>query len=434
MARSTTTTQKPSRGRRGDGSISERAKADGTVVHDVYWQFPDPITGAMRRTSKRGFATRRDAARYLKTQTAAVDSGGYVSPNRQRLDAYLEQWLAGLRVSRQTLAGYRAYARRHINPYLGSVRLSELTAAQLTTLYTELELTGSHRDCCRKAGGCGRRAGTRPLSRSTVRQVHNVLSGALREAVEAGLLLVFPATRAKPPTLGQAKAQRQPFTVWTAGELSRFLEHWRDHRFIALWHLLATTGLRRGEALGLRWRDLDLDRGTASVQQTVGTDRNGEGVKQVFIQPRVKSGRPHMIALDTGTVAVLRAHRARQNRDRLALGKRWTDHDLVFCRDGSWLRDDAVAGLPLAGERVSALWRELVERTPGVSRIRLHDLRHTWATLALVAGVHPKVVQERLNHAHISITLELYSHTTGGMDREAAELVASLFSSSGAVS
>lgn len=260
-----------------------------------------------------------------------------------------------------------------------------------------------------------------------MRQVHNALSGALRSAVEAGLLPVSPTTRAKPPTLGQAKAQRQPFTVWTAEELHRFLTHWHDHRFIALWHLLAATGLRRGEALGLRWRDLDLDLGTASVQQTVGGDRDEQGRKQVFIQPRVKGGRPHMIALDPGTVAVLRAHRFRQNQQRLLLGARWADHDLVFCRDGSWLHDTAEAGLPLKGERVSALWRELVERTPGVGRIRLHDLRHTWATLALTVGVHPKVVQERLNHAHISITLEMYSQTTIGMDRAAAELVAGLF-------
>jgi hypothetical protein len=221
MTPTTTSPQRAARGRRGDGSITERTKSDGTVVYDAYWQFPDPISGVMRRTRKRGFASRREASRFLKTQTAAVDAGGYLPPNRQRLDAYLEEWLAGLRVSRQTLAGYRAYVRRHISPYLGAVKLCELTTVQLNALYAELERTGSHRDCCRKAPGCGRRTGTAPLSRSTVRQVHNVLSGALRAAVEGGLLPVSPASRAKPPTLGQAKAQRQPFTVWTAEELAR---------------------------------------------------------------------------------------------------------------------------------------------------------------------------------------------------------------------
>lgn len=427
MARTLTQRPRRPRGRRGDGSVSARTRADGTVVYDAYWQFPDPITGVLRRTSKRGFATRREAARFLKTQTAAVDAGGYVPPNRERLGDYLEQWLGGLRLSRQTVHGYRDVVRLHVVPYLGSVRLSELTAAQLNSLYTELERTGSHRDCCRRGRRCGRRTGSGPLSRSSVRQVHNTLSAALRDAVEVGLLAVSPTTRAKPPTLRQAKAQRVPFNVWTADELGRFLAYWQDHRFTPLWHLLATTGLRRGEALGLRWRDVDLARGTASVQQTVGSDRDERGNRQVFIQPSVKSGRPHMIALDSGTVAVLRAHRARQNEQRLLLGGRWDDQGLIFCRDGGWLHDGAATGLPLSGERVSALFRELVDRTPGVSRIRLHDLRHTWATLALTAGVHPKVVQERLNHAHISITLDLYSHTTIGMDRAAAEQVAALF-------
>jgi integrase len=196
-----------------------------------------------------------------------------------------------------------------------------------------------------------------------------------------------------------------------------------------LWHLLAATGLRRGEALGLRWRDVNLTVGTVSIRQTVGSDKDEHGNRRTFIQPTVKSGRPHMIALDPGTVSVLRAHRSRQREQRQVLGPLWDDHDLVFCRDGAWLHTGRKGGGPLDGERVSSLFRELVDRTPGVSPIRLHDLRHTWATLALSAGVHPKVVQERLNHATISITLELYSHTTVGMDRAAADLVSSLFSS-----
>ena len=178
--------------------------------------------------------------------------------------------------------------------------------------------------------------------------------------------------------------------------------------------------------LGLRWQDLDLDRGTASVRQTVGLQRTVGGSRATFIQPSVKSGRPHMIALDPGTVSVLSRHRAAQVQERLQLGDRWTDLDLVFCRDAGWLTADTEPGSRCAGERVSSLWRELVGRTPDVPRIRLHDLRHTWATLALSQGVHPKFVQERLNHANIGITLDLYSHTTVGMDRAAADQVAGL--------
>lgn len=419
--------RQPARQRRdrGDGSISSRRKADGSVVYDAYFGFPDPVTGELKRTCKRGFPSSTAASRYLRSQTAQVDAGSFVPPSRLVLADYLEQWLDALRLAPQTVGNYRVWVRVHLVPHLGHLTLSEITPLHLNAMYNALERTGNHRVCCHSTP-CGRKQGTGPLSRSSVRHIHNTLSAALRDAVDAGLLTSSPTSRAKPPTLRQAKAQRPTFTTWTATQLSDFLRHWSGHRYLPLWHLLATTGLRRGEALGLRWQDLDLDRGTASVRQTVGVERTPGGGRASFIQPSVKGGRPHMIALDGGTVAMLRRHRAAQAEQRLVAGARWRDLDLVFCRDLGWLSEETQPGEPLRGERVSSLWRELVSRTPGVPRIRLHDLRHTWATLALAQGVHPKIVQERLNHANIAITLDLYSHTTVGMDRAAAEQVAQL--------
>lgn len=410
---------------RGGGSVVARVKADGTTVYDAFFTFCDPATGAPRRSCKRGFPTSAAAGKYLRAQTTQVDARSYVPPTRLTLADYLEQWLDALRLAPQTVGNYRVWVRTHLVPHLGHLTLSEITPLHLNAMYNALERTGSHLVCCHSRP-CGRRDGTGPLSRSSVRHVHNTLSAALRDAVDAGLLASSPTARAKPPTLRQAKAQRSPFTTWTAEQLSAFLTRWQDHRYSPLWHLLATTGLRRGEALGLRWQDVDLERGTAAVRQTVGLERTRGGTRETFIQPTVKNGRPHMIALDPGTVAVLRRHRAEQDGQRLQLGEGWTDLDLVFCRDAGWLAADSRPGLPLRGERVSALWRELADRTPEVPRIRLHDLRHTWATLALTQGVHPKVVQERLNHANIGITLDLYSHTTVGMDRAAADQVAGL--------
>ena len=279
------------RGRRGDGSISERTKADGTIVYDTYWHYPDPITGKIKRACKRGFATRRDAARHLRTQTAAADAGSYVPPTRQRLDDYLEQWLGDLRLAPQTIAAYRTHVRRHITPRIGRITLSELTAAHLNTLYADLERNGNHTRCCTGRQPCAKATGSGPLSRTTVRHVHNTLSAALRDAVDGDRLAVSPTVRAKPPTLKQAKAQREPFHTWTADELGCFLRTWETHRFGTLWHLLAATGLRRGEALGLRWRDVDLTVGTVSIRQTVGSDKDQHGNRRTFIQPTVKSGR-----------------------------------------------------------------------------------------------------------------------------------------------
>ncbi len=425
MARSRSTRITPRRPA-GDGSVSPRTKTDGTVVYDAYWTYSDPLTGKVRRSCRRGFPTRAEGAAFLRAQTSQVDAGSFVPASTEHLGSYLDMWLGTLRLRRQTVQGYRNYVTRHINPRIGHLTLAELTPMHLNALYAELERNGNHSTCCRAGKKCGIVRGTLPLSRSSVRQVHSVLSASLGAAVDAGLLSVSPTMRAKPPTQREARAERKSYETWTPEELATFLDGCRGHRFHPLWQLLAMTGMRRGEALGLRWADVDLELGTASVQQTVGSDRDESGNRRTFVQHSVKNGRPHMIALDVATVAVLRTHRLRQNEVRLALGPQWVDHDLVFAPDDGWLHQGVPAGGPLPTERVSSLWREMVRRQPGVRTIRLHDLRHTWATLALKSGVHPKVVQERLNHSTISVTLGMYSHTTPGMDREACDLVASL--------
>jgi integrase len=176
--------------------------------------------------------------------------------------------------------------------------------------------------------------------------------------------------------------------------------------------VLATTGLRRGECLGLRWSDLDLDGGRASIRQTVIAVKH----TPMLGTPKTAKGR-RTITLDAGTVTALREHRKRQAAERLLMGAGWHDHDLVFCH---------VDGTMLHPERFTRGFSEAVRRL-GLPAIRLHDLRHGWATLALQAGIHPKVVQERLGHANISITLDTYSQVVGSLHEDAAEQVAALF-------
>ena len=167
-----------------------------------------------------------------------------------------------------------------------------------------------------------------------------------------------------------------------------------------------------GEALGLRWSDLDLEAGRASIRQTVITIKH----RAELGTPKTAKGR-RTVTLDKGTIAALREHRKRQAAERLLMGAGWTDLDLVFCH---------VDGTMLHPERFTRGFSEAVGRL-GLPAIRLHDLRHGWATLALQAGVHPKVVQERLGHANIGITLDTYSHVVAGLHDDAAEQVAALF-------
>lgn len=216
------------------------------------------------------------------------------------------------------------------------------------------------------------------------------------------------ADQANPPV----PAQRQELTTWTAAELRRFLDYVSGDRLVGAYTLAATTGLRRGEVLGLRWRDVDLDAAWVRVVQTLVT----VNYKVIVSTPKTNRGR-RSVALDPTTVAALRAHRVRQAEERLALGIGAAPDDaLVFAEpDGALLHPG----------HFSDRFDRLVKAAE-VPRIRLHDLRHTHATLALQAGVHPKVVSERLGHSTIAITLDTYSHAIPAMEEEAAAKVARL--------
>jgi integrase len=244
------------------------------------------------------------------------------------------------------------------------------------------------------------------LSPRSVRYVHTIVHRMLKDAVRWGRLSRNAADAADPPRPASTHARMAP---WTADETGAFLRGVRDDRLGAAFLMLATTGARRGEVLGLRWADVDLDTRRAAIRQTLIAVHH----KVQLGEPKTAKGR-RTIDLDAVTVIALREHRKRQAAERLLMGEGWTDHGLVFCR---------VDGGPLHPERFSRTFTTRV-RQLGLPPIRLHDLRHGWATLALADGVHPKVVQERLGHANIGVTLDIYSHVTEGLHTDAAERVA----------
>jgi integrase len=199
--------------------------------------------------------------------------------------------------------------------------------------------------------------------------------------------------------------------VWDVTQVKTFLAAVVDDRLFALWLLLITTGLRRGEAAGLRWEDIDLDAGRLAVRRALISVEYQVRVSE----PKTARGR-RTLALDHLTVRALRAHRARLSEEALAAGESGQRTGYVFVRED---------GHPYHPERISLMFARLT-KAAGLPPIRLHDLRHTAATMALAAGVHPKVVQERLGHANINITLDTYSHVVEGMQEDAAAKVAGL--------
>jgi integrase len=338
-----------------------------------------------------GYPTKRAAQQARTELLGALERNSYVAPDKTTLADYLRgQWLPVVqtRLRPGTWVEYRRKAEVHLIPAIGQVPLQQLTTAMLNALYQQL---------------LDRGVGPR-----TVQYVHATIRKALNDAVRWGLLVRNPAHHAAAPRL-----RRKEMRTWTADQLRGFLKSVRSDRLSAAWQLAALTGMRRGEVLGLRWADLDLEGGWLSVRQTLVVVDNHPQVSE----PKTARGR-RRVALDAQTVAALRAHHKLQAAERLAAGPAWQGSDLVFTRPD---------GAPLHPEYVRRQFDQHIQRA-GLPRIHLHDLRHTHATLALQAGVHPKVVSERLGHTTVAITLDIYSHTVPALQQDAAATIADLIS------
>ncbi len=368
------------------GSVVKRGKTWSYVV-DVG---RDRRSGRRRQRWKGGFATKREAEQALGRALAAVGAGEVVDSGSLTVGAFLDEWLAGHAPSLKpsTAKSYREIVQWYLQPGLGRVKLADLNGLLIRSLYADLIANGGRR-------------GRAQLSPATVAVVHRVLRKALNDAVLWGLLVRSPLIGVKPP-----KRDAPEMRSWTPDEARRFLAAVADDRLYALWVLVLATGMRRGELAGLRWDDVDLDAGVLAVRRA----RVSVAYAVHESDPKTRSSR-RTISLDSRVVAVLRAHRRRQLEDRLAWGPAWTDTGYVFTTE---------CGEPLHPERVTVLFGRLVVAA-GVPKVRLHDLRHTSASLMLAAGVHPKVVSERLGHSSVSITLDLYSHVIPGLQAEAAE-------------
>jgi integrase len=393
----------------------------GEVRWRVTYDLPPGPDGQRRRTTKRGFQTVRDANQFRRDALARHEQGLGRDPaqGRQRLADYLRGWLAGLSLKPTSLADYRQSIECYINPRIGGIRLEQLTPEHLDQLYRALESNGKRRGPCRTDGRTCKTVGCHPdlhdgLSAKSVRNIHGCLHVALQAAVARGYLPRNVADLANPPKARRARSRNARDHCWTRDQLVTFLDHTRDHddQLHPLWFVIATTGLRRAEALALRWTDLDGARLT--IRQTVTV---ADGV--IIWQRNAKSDdSERSIALDTRTLAVLHDHRRRQLERRLAAGPAWStndqDRDLIFTRPD---------GTAIPPKRASQAFTYHVDRA-GLPRIGVHGLRHTWATLALRAGVPIKVVSERIGHADPAVTMQVYAHALEGDDATAAELTA----------
>jgi len=351
---------------------------DGLIKRGDAWYFVldeprDPATGKRRQKWVKGGRTRDEARRARDAARAKKNESGWRAPSALTVQPYLDvRWLPTManKVAPSTLVSYKQNLAK-VAARIGHLRLADLDVSTLEALYADLE-----------AGG---------LARSTVRLIHNQLHRALADAARWGLLTHNPAALVRPP-----KPAGRPPGVWTAEQTAAFLGGVAGDRLAVLYRLAATTGMRLGEVCGLRWSDVDLAGGYLTVPKA-----------------KTAAGR-RRVELDPATVAALREHRKRQAAERLAFGAGYAEHGLVFTRPG---------GDRLNPDAVLLAFKRRAKRL-GLPVIRFHDLRHGWATLALEAGEHPKVVAEQLGHASVKTTLDTYSHVTPGMQRDAVARVA----------
>ena len=345
-----------------------------------------------------GFRTRKEAEMARTKIVGDLHSGAYTEPTKLTLREWVEdKWLPTVRtqVKPSTFDSYQRNIHLHVLPTLGGRSLVDIGPGQLNTLYVDLLERG-------------RRNGPGGLSPKTVHYIHTMVHKALADAVDAGLVAANAAARAKPPRPRSAAPKELRF--WTPEQLRSFLDLVAGHRLEAAWHVSAMTGMRRGEVLGLRWADVDLNSSRIHVRQALVS------VAYKLIVSTPKNHLARVIDLAPATVDQIRFHRQRQIAEQEEWGDDYRDGDLVFCKEN---------GGPIHPQTLSQAFERLVDQSD-LPRIRLHGLRHTHATIALRAGVPPKVISERLGHESPAFTLKQYAHVIPGMQAEAAQTVANL--------
>lgn len=379
------------------GHVHKRVRTTESGKETTLWYVVVDVgvgsDGRRRQKWHGGFKTRREAEAARAKIVNDLNTGSYVQPDRTALAEWVrDSWLPMIqtRIKPSTFDSYRRNMELHVLPALGHRPLQQLTAPMLNALYAGLM---THE---------------RALSAKTVSYIHTTVHKALADAVDADVLPRNVGERAKPPR--PSRRSTNGIDAWQPDELSSFLEHVRGNRLEAIWRLAAMTGMRRGEILGLRWSNLDLKAARLSVRHAV------VAIAYATIESTPKSHNARVIDLDRDTVEQLQAHRRRQQQERDEWGSDYQDGDLVVAKEN---------GEPIHPHTFSQSFKRLV-RNAGLRPIRLHDLRHTHATLALKAGVPVKVVTERLGHESPAFTLKQYAHVLPGMQAEAAMKVAEL--------
>lgn len=375
----------------GQGQIIERGKNKYLVR--VY--MGTDAKGKRKYHSKTINSGKKDAQAYLTKVLRERDLGIFIEPSKESFGEYIDTWLeaaARPRIRPKTYRSYEQLVRLYIKPTLGELMLPQVTPEKVQVLYN--------------------RMGDDGLSPRTVRYTHSVLRSALQQAVKWGKIHRNPADLVDLP-----RHERKEMRALSPEEAARFIKATVYSKYKALLSLLITTGVRPGEAYGLKWGDVDLAGKKISINRTLS--RSGKGWS--LEEPKTARSR-RSIPIPPSVVSDLREHKREQAAVKLKAGGEYNDQGFVFATS---------TGEPLHERNIISKHFKPLLRDAGLPDIRIYDLRHTCATLLLAAGENPKVVSERLGHASVTLTLDTYSHVLPDMQQAATDkLEAMLFKES----
>jgi len=363
------------------GHIVKRYKNSYTIILSLG---VDPVTGRRKQQWISVKGSKKDAERKLGELLHQLDAGTFINPGKTTVAEFLEKWLSDYAQPNLSPRGFERYAsivRVHLAPGLGNIILTQLKPEHVQRLYAAKLNDG--------------------LNARTVRYLHTVLHKALQTAMKWGRVSRNVADGVDVP-----RARCTEMQTWDEDDVARFLEGAKDTPYYALFYAALFTGMRRSEFLALHWSDIDFIFSQVYVNRSLHQLKDGT---YVFTQPKSAKSR-RAIALSPSAILTLKEHREKQALERAMLGIPRKDDDLVF---------STPEGQPLRPNTISRAWAMLAART-GIKVIRLHDARHTHASLMLKQGIHPKVVQERLGHSSVQVTLDLYSHVVPGIQEAAA--------------
>lgn len=371
------------------GHIVKRSENSYSVV---IRRGKDPNTGKYLQSWFTVKGTKKDAEKKKTELLTQLDNGIFIKPGKTSLAEFLERWLkdyAWANLSPRTAEGYEHITRRYLIPSLGKIALSQLKPEHIQAYYSDKLNNGR----CDGKGG---------LSPSTVRHHHMCLHSALQSALKWGLLFRNPTDSVSVP-----HCQHAEMHTLNENEIHAFLEEAKSTPYYALFYTALFTGMRRSELLALRWSDIDLTLCQISVNHSLHVLKN----RQVLIRPTKTAKSRRLIVLTPSTSLVLKEYREYQESLHIFSGTLLKDSSLVF---------STIDGNPLLPNTVTHNWIKTARRA-GLNGVRLHDARHTHASLMLKQGIHPKIVQERLGHSSIQVTLDTYSHVAPGLQEAAAK-------------